>query len=530
MITLTIDNQPVEIKKGATILQAAKKLDIHIPTLCWRSDCNPSTSCMVCVVRVEGMRTLVPACATKVTDGMIVDTQSGAVTNARKAAIELLLSDHVGDCVGPCEKGCPAGMDIPKMIRQIAAGDFKTAIQTVKKDIPLPAILGRICSAPCEKVCRRNQADQAVSICLLKRFVADVDLDSGKPYTPTCAASIGKQVAVIGAGPCGLSAAYYLKQQGVDCTIYDTNDKPGGSLLSETASKDILPTEVVEKEINQLLSLGIELKCGIEIGKDVAFDELAAQYDAVLIATGDTIPSDCPIEAKDGKIQANRRTYATEKQGIFAAGTCIGSRPIPIRAVADGKEAAASIAAFLTQKPINAPKDYNHRMGRLEKDEIQRFLEHVSKDQRIEPENVGNGLDASQARSESARCLHCDCRKAQNCQLRNLATELAARQSTWQGSKNLFEQVTAHEKIIFEPGKCIKCGLCIQTAQKKGQSIGLAFKGRGFQMSVGVSLEKTFTEGLTTAAEKCVQVCPTGALAMKSVDELKQKPGTEVTG
>ena len=196
MITLTIDNKEIQVSDGSTILNAAEKLGIHIPKLCYIKTLKPSVSCMVCLVHVEGLKSLVPACGSKAADKMVVTTQSDEIYAARIAAIELLLSDHVGDCLGPCMIGCPAKMNIPMMIRQIAAGDFKTAIKTVKRDIPLPAILGRICSAPCEKVCRRAQSDEAVSICLLKRFVADWDLASSNPFQPQCIEPTGKNLCL----------------------------------------------------------------------------------------------------------------------------------------------------------------------------------------------------------------------------------------------------------------------------------------------------------------------------------------------
>ena len=157
-----IDNRQVEVEEGATILEAAAKLGIEIPTMCFMKGFEPSTSCMVCVVKVEGLNKLAPACGYPVKDGMRVETNSEQVVKARRAAVELLLSDHVGDCMGPCQLGCPAGMKIPLMIRQIAAGKLDEAIATVKRDIALPAILGRICPAPCEKVCRRRLYDQPV--------------------------------------------------------------------------------------------------------------------------------------------------------------------------------------------------------------------------------------------------------------------------------------------------------------------------------------------------------------------------------
>ena len=124
MIKLTIDNQSVEVaENGATILDAARKLGIEIPTMCWVKEFAPSTSfCMVCIVRINGSQSLVPSCATKAVEGMQVESNTEVINAARRTAVELLLSDHAGDCMGPCQIGCPAEMEIPLMIRQIIAG------------------------------------------------------------------------------------------------------------------------------------------------------------------------------------------------------------------------------------------------------------------------------------------------------------------------------------------------------------------------------------------------------------------------
>lgn len=226
MPRITIDDREVEVADGATILDAAQKLGIEIPTLCFLHGCKPSTSCMVCVVKVHGSANLVPACGAVVRDGMEVESGSDEVCEARRAALELLLSDHLGDCMGPCQVACPVHMEIPLMIRRIEAGRFRDAIATIKRDIALPAVLGRICPKPCENVCRRGMFDEAVSICLLKRFVADVDLGSEEPYLPFCKPPIGKNVAIVGAGPTGLAAAYHLRQQGFGCVIFDDHNEP----------------------------------------------------------------------------------------------------------------------------------------------------------------------------------------------------------------------------------------------------------------------------------------------------------------
>ncbi|MHC4890884.1 MAG: FAD-dependent oxidoreductase, partial [Planctomycetota bacterium] len=230
MPKLTIDNRQVEVDNGVTILDAAGKLRIEIPTMCFLKGHKASTSCMVCLVKVEGLGKLVPSCGTIAQDGMRVESDSEEVRQARRAALELLLSDHLGDCIGPCQITCPARMNIPLMIRQIAGGSLRDAIATVKKDIALPAVLGRICPKPCERVCRRAAFDEAVSICLLKRCVADIDLQSPNLYLPPCKTTQDKRVAIVGAGPAGLAAAYYLTQDGLSCTLFDEHEQPGGTL------------------------------------------------------------------------------------------------------------------------------------------------------------------------------------------------------------------------------------------------------------------------------------------------------------
>ena len=122
MPSVTIDDRVVDVPEGATVLDAARQLGIDIPTLCFLGGHPPQTSCMVCLVKVDGARRLVPACATKARDGMRIESETDEIRTARRTALELLLSDHLGDCIAPCQAVCPAHMSIPQMIRQIAAG------------------------------------------------------------------------------------------------------------------------------------------------------------------------------------------------------------------------------------------------------------------------------------------------------------------------------------------------------------------------------------------------------------------------
>ncbi len=520
MPKLSIDNKQIEVPDGWTILDAAEKAGIEIPKMCFLKPYKATTSCMVCVVRLADSDALVPACGWVVQDGMIVDTKSEVVTQSRKAALELLLSDHLGDCIGPCQTACPAQMNIPLMIRQIAAGQYKQALKNVKQDIAMPAVLSRICSAPCEKACRRGQIDEAVSVCLLKRFVADVDLQSQQPWRPECKDLCGKTVAVIGAGPAGLSAAYYLRQSGYQCTVFDDHDKAGG-MLRYGIDEDVLPPDILDSEIKTLMDCGIEFKGNVTIGKDIPFDRLRKEFDSVFIAIGKPPKNSgqlfgLPINEKG--IVIERNTYETALEGVFAGGDIVRNRRQAVRSVADGKEAAIAISQVLKGQAVSGQRHrFNSRFGKLKDGEKDPVIFGASVGQRTEADSK-TGLTAQQAQIESQRCLHCDCRKADNCKLRDIAERYGAKSTRYKDpDRKLFVQNTEHDLIVYEPGKCIACGLCLQIAAESGEEIGLSFINRGFDVRVDVPFGRPMNVSLLKSAEKCVNCCPTGALALKDM-------------
>jgi NADPH-dependent glutamate synthase beta subunit-like oxidoreductase len=516
MPRLTIDNREVEVPDGATVLDAAEKLGIKIPTMCFLKGYQPSTSCMVCVVKVEGRAVLLPACGTLAEDGMRVESDCEEVYEARKTALELLLSDHLGDCLGPCHTICPAQMNIPLMIRQIAAGKLRDAIETVKNNIALPAVLGRICPKPCERGCRRAAIDEAVSICLLKRYVADVDLESAKPYSPACKPIHDKRVAIVGAGPAGLAAAYYLRQAGYDCTIFDDHEKPGG-MLRFGVPEDELPRDVLDLEIAQIEKLGPTFEGNTRIDDAASLEKLRNEFDAVFVAFGALGAAD--IESMGLKTTANGvaidgRTYQTNLPGVFAGGDAVRKRRLTVRAVADGKEAAESISQYLSGGAVTGPaKPFNTRIGKIEDSEKELFAACASNTPRVNVPMKGDGFTDEQARQEAARCLHCDCRKAESCKLRQYSQDYGARPAQYKSRRRLFVQQARHPEIIYESGKCIDCGLCIQIAAKSGEELGLTFVGRGFDVRVAVPFERSIADGLKKSAAECVAACPTGALA-----------------
>ena len=518
MPRLTIDNREVDVDKEATILDAAGKLGIEIPTMCFLKGYRASTSCMVCVVKVNGLNKLVPACGTIVEDGMRVESNSEEVREARRAALELLLSDHLGDCEGPCEVTCPARMNIPLMIRQIAAGKLRDAIVTVKKDIALPAVLGRICPRPCERVCRRAVFDEAVSICLLKRYVADLDLQSADPYLPVCKQRQDKRVAIVGAGPAGLSAAYYLLQKGYGCKIFDEHEKPGG-MLRHGVSRDKLPIHVLDNEIALIEKLGVEFHGRTRIGTTLSMEDLRGEFDAVFVAVGQLKPGDSDwmrLETNADGIVVGGRTYETSLPDVFAGGDAVRKRRLTVRAVADGKEAAVAISQYLSGEQVRGPtKAFNNRIGKLKKGEIENFVTGVSKDHRVQLSGNNGGFTDKDAYEEAVRCLHCDCRKYKSCKLRQYAQGYGARPTRYKGEHRVFEQQLQHPEVIYEPGKCTGCGLCVQIASGAGESLGLTFIGRGFDVRVVVPFDHSIAEGLEQTANRCVAACPTGALALR---------------
>ncbi len=518
MLQLTIDGKNVEVPEGATILDAAGQAGVHIPTMCFLRPYEASGGCMVCAVRLAGTGELVPACARPAEHGMEVDTESDAVKESRRAALELLLSDHVGDCLGPCQVACPAGMDIPLMLRQIAAGRDEGAFRTILKDIALPSVAASICHAPCEKACRRGQIDEPVSICLLKSFVAERDAGSRRQYQPECREPCGRAVAVIGAGPAGLACAFYLRRKGYSCTVFDDHESPGG-MLRYGAERGILSDEALESDTGRVMDTGVEFRGGTVVGRDVSFDRLRETYDAVFIAVGRADGGSgevfgLPVGEKG--IAIDRRTYATGPDGVFAGGDIVHSRRSVVRSMADGKEAAGSIDNFLSDGALPAAERFfNSRLGRLRCGEKDPAVFGADPGGRIEP-GAGGGMTQEQARREARRCLHCECLKAGDCRLRELAAQYGAVSGKYRtDGRKLFVRDAGHDLLVYEPGKCIACGLCVRIAEEAGEETGLGFVGRGFGVRVDVPFGRPLSAALDKSAGKCVRSCPTGALAFK---------------
>ena len=350
---ITINNKKIGVTADETILQVAVRIDIDIPNMCYKEGLGHINSCMICMVKDIATDKFMPACSTKVSVGMVIETDSEELRIMRREGLELLLSDHIGDCEAPCTLTCPAGLNIPLLTRQIKKRLLSDAIKTIKKCMEFPAVLCETCDAPCERVCRRGRIDQSVSIRLLVLYVANMHVD----------------------------------------------------------------------------------------GDERSIPEICQQ----------------------------------------------------------------------------SSKRFNSHFGKLLPGDKKVFLREASKSGRIEP--VGKqstGFNTAEANRESERCLHCDCRKLEQCKLRDYATEYNAKQVTFKGmERGDFGKCDQHDVVIFEQGKCIKCGICVGITKKYSDATGFEFCGRSYDVKVGVPFGDLLSVGLKDAVKECVESCPTGALAWK---------------
>jgi NADPH-dependent glutamate synthase beta subunit-like oxidoreductase len=202
------------------------------------------------------------------------------------------------DDLVPCKTACPAHIDVPGYLRMCARGKRDEANAIIREKVPFPGILGRVCIHPCEDACRRGEVNQSISICALKRYAADGEKGLWKKENRMEAAS-GKKVAIVGAGPAGLTAAFYLRKKGHAVTIFDAG-KAAGGMMRYGIPQYRLPAEILDKEINEILDLGIDLKSGQVLGKDITLDQLTDDgYDAVFLGVGARNSRRIPLEGCD---------------------------------------------------------------------------------------------------------------------------------------------------------------------------------------------------------------------------------------
>jgi len=217
-------------------------------------------------------------------------------TGALTDKIEIT-SANKEEALVPCVAACPAGVEVPRYIRLIADGKYAEAEAVIREKVPFPAVLGRVCFHPCEEACRRGELNEPMAICDLKRFAAEQHTDLWRSRLQRVPAS-GRKVAIVGSGPTGLTAAYYLNALGHQVTVFESEAEPGGMLRWGIPAYR-LPSDVVKEEIDELLSLGIELKADTSVGENPSLQNLRKEFDAVLLAVGAQQARRIPVEGAD---------------------------------------------------------------------------------------------------------------------------------------------------------------------------------------------------------------------------------------
>ncbi|MDR2722673.1 MAG: FAD-dependent oxidoreductase, partial [Cellulomonadaceae bacterium] len=294
-VPVTVDGVDMVLPVGMPLVEALRDQGIHIPSLCndVRLD-KAMGNCGMCVVELrdpdDGASRRVKACQTPVAAGMDLSTGSNEVDAYRTLRLEQLLSDHNADCEAPCHLACPAGIDIQLYLKHVANGNMEAAVRVIKDSNPFPSACGRVCPHPCEAACRRKLVDDAVSINAVKRFASDWDMARDQPWSPAVSPATGKTVAVVGAGPSGLSAAYYLAQRGHAVTVYEKQPKPGG-MMRYGIPEYRLPKATLDAEIGLIAQLGVDIRCGQALGVHQHLEDLRDDHDAVYLAFGSWQPT-----------------------------------------------------------------------------------------------------------------------------------------------------------------------------------------------------------------------------------------------
>lgn len=518
VFSITIDGVPVEVSPEQSVLDAARARGLDIPTLCYLEKCGPLNSCLVCLVKINGK--LVPSCGTKVQPGMVIESETEEVHEARRTALELLFSDHVGDCLSPCNRLCPLGLNIPQMLRYVEAGRMREAIPLVRGSLPLAGVLGRLCHHPCEQGCRRGHWDDPAGIRNIERFVTDQEAETPTPEVQSATTGVrmlpasAKTITIMGTGPVGLSAAFYLAKEGHAVTVVDRHETPGGSLRK--VPQGDLTAAVLEREITTLRRLGIDFKLGVEFGEAVHLERLSRTCDAILLAMGETAAAQAGklgLSTAGKFIAADPNSCQTKLPKVFAAGAAVKPLKQLVRAMAEGRAAAECINRFLKGKPAKRPeKTFSSVMGRLSPGELKQFLAGCNSGGTVSPCDRCAGLSRTEASTEASRCLHCDCRSSGNCVLQHYAQVYSADANRFRAERKPFEHCAQPGGVIFEPGKCILCGICVKLTELAREPLGLTFVGRGFDVRISAPLSHTVQEGLQKVAEEVVLHCPTGAL------------------
>jgi formate dehydrogenase major subunit len=359
---------------------------------------------------------------------------------------------------------------------------------------------------------------------------------------------IGSDVIVVGGGNTAMDAARTAVRLGAKAVkvFYRRSRKEMPCLMEEVEAAEaegvhiellVAPVRLNREGTKlrltcQRMELGPPDESGRRRPVAVAGSDFTVEATCVIAAIGQTV--ELPAAAAPGVglskwgIAVNPQTLATNLKGVFAGGDAVTGPDVAIRAVAAGKLAAVSIDQYLSGRGvIGAPEPVNVMMGRLGEEELAILFRQIDarprarmpelplSERRSTFKEVDLGLPDDAALSESGRCLGCGCWKATSCRLREYASEYHTDVRRFAGQRRHFNRDASHPEIVYESGKCIVCGVCVQVAAAAGEEFGLTIVERGFETVVAVPFGQTMAEGLKKSARRAAELCPTGAIALK---------------
>ncbi len=281
-MNIIVDGREISVRADETLLKGLLGNGFDVPNMCYLPELEPYGGCGLCLVEIEGMPRPQRACVILPQEGMKVATTSDRIERSRQASLAMLLSDHRGDCRPPCRQACPSNQDCQGYAGLIAQGRFDEAMRLIMEDNPLPASIGRVCPHPCEEACRREKMEGPLSLMRLKRFAAET---AGASFAPEMKEATGKAVAVVGAGPAGLSAAYYLARQGHQVDVYDQMPAPGGMLRYGIPAYR-LEKDVIDREVARIEKMSVRFHYNEKLGESITLEALQTKFDAVFVAVG----------------------------------------------------------------------------------------------------------------------------------------------------------------------------------------------------------------------------------------------------
>ncbi|MCP4901661.1 MAG: NAD(P)-binding protein [bacterium] len=491
---LTINGREVVVEAGATVMTAAREFGVEIPNLCFLEAHEAFGSCALCVVEERQSGQLLISCTARAEDGMDICTDSASVRQARRTALELLLSEHVGDCEAPCRLACPAGFDIAALMELLAVDDLVGAAAMVEDGLPMAAILCGSCKAPCEAACRRAKLDRPISI---RGSILRL-LESERPPVAKVRDSSGKSVAIAGAGPVGLATAVHLSEKGHACTVYEATARPGGRLLDEADEAAVIA------ELQRIEKRGVTIVVDAAVGRP-SWQELQSTFDAVVVTWG-----------ANPEIPSNAIDLENPEPGVFVGGEAVRPMRTLARTGTEARQLAAAVDGYLRgDVSRNRKRRFQSRIGRLDPAELESLKSSVSSETgEMKPVSIS---------ADAERCLQCGCFERRSCALRHYAEQYEVNVRRFRHEGRTKVQRRAQGAVVHEPGKCVRCSRCVRLSGMSQAMPGMTVIGRGYDIRIDTPFGEHIDDALEGVVNLCVENCPTGALVKRSVGKRQRR-------